>query len=127
MLKDYKKQDVKIDFHCADTFPKNNDKYDVIIANPPYILHEEEADKNVRDYEPKKALFLTKDNNVYEKIIKGVKKHLNLPGLIMLEIAPNIEEMIKAFLIKYLKDFKCGYVTINDINKKARFMAVVVE
>jgi release factor glutamine methyltransferase len=66
------------------------EKVDIIVSNPPYVLESDKKmmDKNVLEYEPHNALFVS-DNNAlifYEKIVEIAKKSLNKNGFIYFEI-----------------------------------------
>lgn len=124
--KNAKLHNVKVNFFLIDTYPNNKNKYDVIIANPPYIKYKKDVDKSVLDYEPHDALFISEKNNVYKKILKQAESRLNVPGLMIFEIADNIEKMIKDLVVKYIKKNDACYVAFNDINKKRRFIAITV-
>lgn len=83
---------------------KNNKKYDLILANPPYIAF---SDKNktqasVLGYEPQKALF-AKNKGLYfiEKFLKQAKEHLAPRGVIYLEFGYNQKKYIEKLLKKY--------------------------
>ena len=69
---------------------KLEEKYDIIISNPPYIGIEEniEIEDSVKGFEPNIALFSpTSDALIfYKKIAKDGEKHLNENGMIFLEI-----------------------------------------
>ncbi|WP_297982344.1 peptide chain release factor N(5)-glutamine methyltransferase [uncultured Chryseobacterium sp.] len=81
----------EITFIHADYLNYNlNDKYDVIISNPPYIGIDEENDiaDSVKEFEPKMALFSpTSDALIfYRKIAKDAHKNLAENGMVFLEI-----------------------------------------
>lgn len=67
------------------------ERFHVIVSNPPYIAHAE-ADSlppEVRDWEPTEALFAGPTGlEVIERIIRGASRHLHPGGLLALEIAP---------------------------------------
>ena len=58
--------------------------FDIIVSNPPYILHAEKAlmEGNVLDFEPHLALFVDDDDALifYEKIADFALKHLDTEG-----------------------------------------------
>jgi len=74
-------------FNSAQT---DNDVYDIIISNPPYIgIYENpEIEDSVKGFEPNLALFSpTSDALIfYKKIAKDAEKHLSENGMIFLEI-----------------------------------------
>ena len=77
-------------------------KFDLIVCNPPYISAREfdGLDKNVKDYEPKIALFAGSDGlDVYRRIIEQADLFLKPDGAMMLEIGyaqgPAVKELIE--------------------------------
>ena len=67
-----------------------NEKFDLIISNPPYIPLSEKSymEENVKNFEPEIALFVP-DNNAlifYEQIAKWGKINLSSSGMIFAEI-----------------------------------------
>ena len=89
----------------SDLFEKiNQDKFDVIVSNPPYIETEviKTLDKQVR-CEPILALDGGKDGlDIYRQIIKEAHKYLNNNGVLALEIGYNQREKV----IKLLEEEK---------------------
>jgi release factor glutamine methyltransferase len=64
-------------------------QFDLIVCNPPYIssVEYEKLDKNVRDYEPRLALFAGEDGlDIYRRIIEKVDTFLKPDAALMLEI-----------------------------------------
>ena len=95
--------DKRVDFRQSDLFSKIelNEKFDIIVSNPPYIPPQEKENlqKEVLK-EPELALF-TKDEKgleFNEKIIKAAPKFLNKNGYIMFEIGLGQSEDVKRFL-----------------------------
>jgi len=90
---DYNKVDIKfekVDVLSAET---SNEKYDVIVSNPPYVtpIDKELMQKNVLEYEPHLALFVEMDNPLifYKKIAVLGSKMLNDKGNLYFEINEN--------------------------------------
>jgi len=92
-------------------------KFDVIVSNPPYIRYSEKIlmQKNVLDYDPEQALFVTDDDPLifYRTIAELGQHHLNKSGKLYFEIneAFGIEtsELLKEnhySNIKIQKDFR---------------------
>lgn len=67
-----------------------SEAYDVIISNPPYVRHLEKAEmaKNVLDFEPSLALFVSDENPLlfYNKIATLAWKNLTPNGFLYFEI-----------------------------------------
>lgn len=64
-----------------------NEKYDIIISNPPYIKENEEIEDIVKNNEPHLALYAGVDGlDCYRKILKEAKNHVNNKFLIAFEI-----------------------------------------
>lgn len=82
-----------------------NQKFDLIVSNPPYVRNLEKAEikKNVLDNEPHLALFV-EDNDAlifYRKIAELAIKNLNLNGKLFFEI----NQYLGSETINLLKDF----------------------
>lgn len=67
-----------------------NQKFDIIVSNPPYVreLEKEEINNNVLNNEPHLALFVNDNNPLlfYDKIADFAKENLNLNGQLFFEI-----------------------------------------
>jgi release factor glutamine methyltransferase len=83
----------KIDFVSEDILhPRHNndEKWQLIVSNPPYICEREKADMddNVLLYEPHLALFVPNDNPLlfYRAIAEYAQSHLAPSGMLFFEI-----------------------------------------
>lgn len=118
-----KLNNVNINFKNSDVFENINDKYDVIISNPPYIKETEVIDKLVKDNEPAIALYAGVDGlDIYKKILKDAKKYLKDKYLIALEIGETQAKDIKELAIKYLDN--CNVIIKKDIYERNRFIFI---
>lgn len=78
---------VDIKFIESDIFSNINDKYDIIISNPPYIREDEEIMDIVKNNEPHLALYAPNNGlYFYDKIIKESSKYLKEKFIIAFEI-----------------------------------------
>ena len=77
-------------------------KWEVIVSNPPYIPASEhsEMDRNVTDYEPHLALFVSNDDPLifYRKIAGFALSHLTTGGHLYFEIHQNLAYECKQLL-----------------------------
>lgn len=121
--KNAKKNNVDIVFNCTDVFPKKNNNYDIIISNPPYIKYKKDVQKSVLKHEPHTSLFVSKKNNVYEKIFRKLNQINNL-SLVMFEITENIIPMLNKLMKQFLFNKNYNFMYSSDINKKRRFLSL---
>ncbi|HUU19666.1 MAG TPA: peptide chain release factor N(5)-glutamine methyltransferase [Sedimentisphaerales bacterium] len=64
-------------------------EFDLVVCNPPYVstAEYEKLDKNVKDYEPKVALFAGVDGlDIYRRVIEEADRFLKSDAALMLEI-----------------------------------------
>ena len=114
---------VEINFLQSDLFSNVNDKFDVIISNPPYIKYDEEIMDVVKNNEPHLALYAP-DNGLffYKEILKNASKYLNEKFLIAFEIGYTQANDIKLEISKYLED--CTVTIEKDLQGKDRFIFI---
>ena len=83
---------VKVTFNQVDILSDypNNQHFDIIVSNPPYVLDSEKTDMhtNVLDYEPHTALFVSDDNPLlfYNRIADVATQLLKNGGKLYFEI-----------------------------------------
>lgn len=87
--------EVDIKFIESNIFSNINDKYDIIISNPPYIREDEEIMDIVKNNEPHLALYAPNNGlYFYDKIIKESSNYLNKKFIIAFEIGQEQAEDI---------------------------------
>ena len=97
-------------FEEQDIFkaPRDREKYDVIVSNPPYICDNEkgEMEENVLSYEPEIALFVPDEDPLlfYRAITEYASMALREGGLLAFEINPlyaeDMAEMVRGLRIR---------------------------
>ena len=108
----------RIKFYKTDVDNFCNDKYDLIISNPPYINKHKIKYLGVINYEPKIALDGGLDGlEVIRKVISKSKYLLKLNGKLILEIGSDQKYKVTNFLKK--KNFFINKI-IKDYGKNTR-------
>jgi len=80
-------------FVCSDLMGavRGGRKFDMIVANLPYVTDNEWADvmREVKDYEPALALLGGRDGlDIYRRLAASLPTHLHAEGCVLLEIGP---------------------------------------
>ena len=89
----------------SDMFNDINNKFDIIISNPPYIPKETLLGNEVLNHEPHIALFGGIDgNDFYKIIINNAKEYIKPNGMLILEISQDNSEYLRLEGFKILKD-----------------------
>jgi len=115
---------VEVEFFTHDLFsPKlsgKNEKFDLIISNPPYVLENEEQtlDLEVKNYEPHLALFCESSQKMYGAIELFCTENLTQRGVVYLELHENY-----AIEVKSIFDLKkWSTKLVKDLDNKDRFL-----
>ena len=116
--------DTDVRFIQSDIFNTIDDKFDIIVSNPPYIDRKDEVTmkENVLNYDPHLALFAEEEGMYfYRKIIEQAKDYLKENGVMFFEIGYDQKDKI----IKLSK--KNGYLAqvYKDINNRDRMAFLV--
>ena len=113
--KDILESNVKIIEYDMNTKFTNDEFFDIIISNPPYLDYskKDEIDENV-NFEPHIALFAPIDDplHFYKQILVFADKNLNKGGQIYLEINPAFIKEFKSLLTEFKP---------NDVNFRVDF------
>ncbi len=114
--------DVKI--FRSDMLSNVDNKYDVIISNPPYIKTNEEIEEIVKNNEPHLALYGGEDGLFfYDKILKEASKNLKDKAIIAFEIGYEQAEAVKQLAYKYLDNIKV--IVKKDLSEKDRMVFIL--
>lgn len=94
----------KIEFVKSDLFLNVDEKFDIIISNPPYIPITEKStlQPEVRDFEPANALFAYDEKGIdfYKKIIEESKEYILKDGYLLFELGINQSDLVKDLMVK---------------------------
>jgi protein-(glutamine-N5) methyltransferase, release factor-specific len=105
--------DGEVKFIQSDIFENINNKYDIIVSNPPYIAYDDKVtmEDNVLNHDPHLALFAEEGGMYfYRKIVENAKYYLKEDGVIFFEIGyDQREKMLELakrndFIAKIYKD-----------------------
>ena len=111
--------EVDISFAESDLFSNIQDKFDIIVSNPPYIAHDDKKTikENVLNYDPHLALFADEEGMYfYRNIIEKSRPYLNEKGIMFFEIGYDQKEKI----ITLGENNKFETVVYKDINGRDR-------
>ena len=91
-------------FIKTDLFDRIDEKFDIIVSNPPYIKTADidKLQKEVREHEPRLALDGGADGlDIYRRIAKEAGKYLKERGRIILEIGFDEGKEVSDLLLSY--------------------------
>lgn len=93
-----------ISFFKSDLFSNVDEKYDIIVSNPPYIplKEKENLQIEVKNYDPESALFTKDDLGIefYDKIVTKAKDYLLPNGFLAFELGINQSALVLDLLQK---------------------------
>ena len=99
------------------------DRWDIIVSNPPYVLQQEKPQihANIIEYEPHLALFTSREDptQFYRAVIQFAALHLYPGGRLYFELNPNTAKAVIS-LLKTM-DF-IDIVVENDMQNQARML-----
>lgn len=113
---------VKVNVERSDLFERIDDRFDMIISNPPYIQTDviETLMEEVRDYEPRLALDGHADGlYFYDRIIKEAREHLYDGGMVLFEIGHDQYEAVRQLFVDV------GYEDVNLVKDYAELDRIV--
>lgn len=110
---------------ALDELIKNNEKVNVLIANPPYIKQGEKVDNSVLNHEPHLALFADDEFSVYKSIISNLNNIKKDSLLAVFELGDNDHSLIEKYVKEYCPD--ASYKFVNDMNGKERMLSIYLK
>ncbi len=116
---------VEIDFRKGNLLEPLDEKYDIIVSNPPYISYDENIQPIVKNNEPHIALYA--ENNglyYYDEMLKNIKKCLNKKAIIAFEIGEKQGDAIKKMAFEYLNE---EAIVEKDLSGRERFAFIFVK
>lgn len=119
--KNNKKHQTKISFIKSDLFSNIRGKFDLVIANLPYVPEGESGNDEIR-FEPKEAIFSGRDGTTtILRFLKQAKKHLAKKGEILIEADPRNIKKIQEYALQTYSDTK----TFIDLSNKLRLLSIL--
>lgn len=119
-----KDHNVEIEVIESNWFENINDKFDIIVSNPPYIALNEEIDEIVKK-DPYLALFAGESGlEFYDIILKNIKPHLKKNSLIAFEHGYKHHKGLKKLIHEHLDDVEV--IQLNDFNDHERFTFIKI-
>jgi len=114
----------EIDFRLGDLLePFSNEKWDLILSNPPYIPKEEKLSEIVSEHEPHNALFGGSDGlDYYRRFANDLPHYMNEKALIAFEIGAGQGEAVASMMKKAFPHSKTEIIL--DINRKDRIVLI---
>ena len=116
--------EAEVKFIQSDIFENINEKFDIIVSNPPYIAYNDKItmEDNVLNYDPHLALFAEEDGMYfYRDIVENAKEYLEEDGIVFFEIGYDQREKI----LKLANENGFKAEVYKDINGRDR-MAILV-
>lgn len=113
----------KIKFKESNWFENVDEKYDVIISNPPYVKKNDIKIFPFLSYEPKEALFSGEDGlDDIKFLLKNILNYLNVGGLFLCEFGSDQKENIEKEIgeNKKVKNFRI----LNDLAGLPRVLEI---
>ena len=111
----------KIKFYESDVFENVEEKFDIIVSNPPYIplKDKDSLQIEVRNFDPPSALFANDDDGIefYEEIISNSKDFLLPDGFLIFELGKGQYDKVSGLLKMY--GFR-GISMVKDLNSVER-------
>ncbi len=121
-----KENNVNINFIENDMLNNIDNKFDIIISNPPYVKEQEEIMESVKLYEPNIALYAT-DNGLhfYKQILKESVNKVNDKFIIAFEIGYDEGKDIIDLAKYYFPNSKISLE--KDLSNKDRYIFIINE
>ncbi|MGO4936744.1 peptide chain release factor N(5)-glutamine methyltransferase [Fundicoccus sp. Sow4_H7] len=101
----------------------DNEKFDLILSNPPYISSDELAlmDESVKKYEPSLALFAEENGlGIYQRLASNIAQYLQAKGQLIFEIGFRQGEAVKQIFEQAFPKAKVEVLT--DFNQLDRYV-----
>ena len=112
----------RIQFIEGDWFGPVEERFDLIVSNPPYLSEGEwsSSEPEVREHEPRSALVAEEDGSSdLRRLVEGAASHLVNGGLLALETGPDHHQLLMALA----RDKGCVEAdSVRDLNGIPRFL-----
>ena len=119
--------DAPIDFRVGSWFsPFENEKFDIIVSNPPYLRETEYVEDIVKNNEPDVALYGGEDGlKFYRDILKDARKYVNEKFVIGFEHGYDTKDELNKIIKTYFDD--CMIINLKDSMDRDRMTFIIKE
>lgn len=94
----------RIELIQSDIFQNITGKFDLIVANPPYVSDSEPADESVK-HEPVNAIFASRNGfELIDRFLHRAQNHLNNEGRFFMEFGETQKDLVEKCLENYHYD-----------------------
>lgn len=111
----------EVEFAQSDWFAGAAGKFDLIVANPPYLSADEvaAAQPEVREFDPRRAL-VSEENGLADlrKILASAPAHLNAGGLIACECGLGQPALLMA---EFARNY-AAFEAVDDLSRRSRYV-----
>jgi len=119
--KNSKKHQTNINFIKSDLFTNIQGKFDLIVANLPYVP-EGGSENDEVGFEPKKAIFSGNDGTAtIFRFLQEAERHINKNGQILIEADPRNINKIQKYALKKYSNAKISY----DLSGNPRLLSIL--
>jgi len=119
--KNAKKHNANVKFIKSDLFKNIKGKFDLIIANLPYVPINGSDDREIK-YEPQKAIFAADNGSaIIKRFLNQAKDHLYTRGLTLLEVDPRNAHELNKYASKLYKSVEIK----KDFSGKYRILRIL--
>lgn len=87
--------EANVEFHLGDLWPDGEERFDIIVSNPPYVRNTDQLPRDVAEFEPGIALFAGEDGlDIYRRLATESPAWLSKDGKLILEFGDGMAHQV---------------------------------